>query len=837
MKKALSLFLALLQAWLFVPGLFSPALAAENEVTVLVYICGSDLESDAGQATDDIAEMISSGIGSQSGATVLLATGGAGSWMEYGISSRSHQYYRVGPQGLELLRDLGQKNMGDKSTLSAFLRFGLSAAPARRYMLVFWDHGGGPVYGLCNDANYRDDYLTLEELRTGMTEGLSGQHLEIVAFDCCIMNCIDLCADLADMTDYSVLSQEMVSGTGLSYDQWMGLLARNPAADAKDVAISMAESYVEKNSKGWHADTATMAVISSAEMPRVLEAANQFSDALTALASSNLSALIRVRAGLTTFGEYVDEDATDLVDITDMCDAFSSLIPTESAALKEAAAKAVCYNCTTRDISSHAHGLSFFLPWDTVSFSARDIMNQYSGQNTAYAHLILNLTSQAAGSDYVFSASSSAPTSFFTSNESGCSGSFCDVWDGYYGDYCSFDDACSVCEGDIWAGLDTSGGSVWEGYDSSSGLWSGYDVWNGLPDGGLSSFAQDSSFQGIWDGLGGNQEQGGPSGNPWGQGGPSGNTWGQNSSGNESLTPVSSGIWVEGGSETASGSGEEGGSGSSVTGSSISQSSSATGSSSTQNSSLASQALTNIWAGLLNSGEEYYQPGEANQNLQPGVTEAATPESVLATAGVYFSTTALTSQMIYSLQLTREDLDHLATATGVLNMQRDGETIRLGDMGLTTVDWSTGMIFSMFDGGWPTLEGQMVRAEILYGDEDGNTRFVIPAMVNGLRMYLLGNRSADGTARILGATQGYDENGVAIRGSIPLETGTAVCPLFIAVDADGNEREYEGEAITVPAEGLTLTWARVPAGTYQYGFGLRDISGLTFYTETVPITF
>ena len=147
------------------------------------------------------------------------------------------------------------------------------------------------------------------------------------------------------------------------------------------------------------------------------------------------------------------------------------------------------------------------------------------------------------------------------------------------------------------------------------------------------------------------------------------------------------------------------------------------------------------------------------------------------------------------------------------------------------------MILSMFDGSWPMLGNQMVRAEFLYGDENGNTRFVIPARINGLKMYLLGNLSADGTTTLLGATQGYDENGFAIRGFIPLGAGMTVYPLFTAVSADGTEREYEGEAIVVPEEGLSLVWSRIPAGKYQYCFGLTDLSGAVHYTDSVDLEF
>ena len=761
MKRGLSLLLAaVLLASL---SLFTvPAAAARNELTILAYICGSDLESNDGQATEDIAEMLSSGIGSSSSVKMLIATGGCTEWQRYGISSRSVQYYRLGAGGPELLKDVGSRNMGDAGTLSDFLRFALSAAPADRYMMIFWDHGGGPVLGLCNDQNFRDDSLSLAELRSGLQSGLGGARLDLVGFDCCLMNCVDLCADLAGLADYAVVSQELVNGTGLNYDEWIKPLVADPSLSSETVAMAIADTYVAENSRGRFPATSTMSVIDTAKMPAVMEAADAFSAALARELVSNLSGVIRLRQQLTSFGEFVDYDASDLVDVEDMCSAFSALLPAESAALKEAAKQAVCYNCTTGDIASYAHGLSFFLPYNTVLNDKSEILSHYSAESGSYAALAVAMTNQAASSGYAMTASSYTPSDFYSSYGSGssCSGSFCDIWDGYYGDTCSFGDVYDSCGGNIWAGLNPSSGSVWEGYSFSSGIWAGYS--------GASSAASTPSVSGIWAGL-------------------------------NAATPTPAPAAAA--------------------------------------QSSASAALNNIWAGLLNPGAEYYQPGEENQNVQPGVSEAVSPESVVETANDYFSSAVLTSQMVYSIQLTKSDLDHLSSASGVLSLQRGDETVRLGNLGQTTIDWSTGLVFSMFDGSWPMLNGQMVRAEILYGDESGSVRFVIPARVGGLKMYLLGSLSADGTAAVLGATQGYDESGFAIRGSIPLEAGMTVTPLFTAVSPDGSEREYDGEAVTVPAEGLTLRWETIPSGSYRYCFGLTDLSGRVHYTGTVPLSF
>jgi serine phosphatase RsbU (regulator of sigma subunit) len=72
---------------------------------------------------------------------------------------------------------------------------------------------------------------------------------------------------------------------------------------------------------------------------------------------------------------------------------------------------------------------------------------------------------------------------------------------------------------------------------------------------------------------------------------------------------------------------------------------------------------------------------------------------------------------------------------------------------------------------------------------------------------------------------------------IPLEAGMTIRPLFTAVSADGSEREYEGDEITVPEGGLTLQWGRIPAGDYLYCFGLTDLAGEVHYTDSVDIHF
>ena len=60
--------------------------------------------------------------------------------------------------------------MGDQDTLASFLRYGQENRPAQSYALILWDHGGGPLEGVCWDETSGMDHLSLREV-TGALDG------------------------------------------------------------------------------------------------------------------------------------------------------------------------------------------------------------------------------------------------------------------------------------------------------------------------------------------------------------------------------------------------------------------------------------------------------------------------------------------------------------------------------------------------------------------------------------------------------------------------------------------------------------------------------------------
>jgi len=71
--------------------------------------------------------------------------------------------------------DLGELNMGLTSSLSDFVTWGIKTYPGERYMLVFWDHGGGWKGFGWDDSTIPTagaaDPLTLAEIASGVQAG------------------------------------------------------------------------------------------------------------------------------------------------------------------------------------------------------------------------------------------------------------------------------------------------------------------------------------------------------------------------------------------------------------------------------------------------------------------------------------------------------------------------------------------------------------------------------------------------------------------------------------------------------------------------------------------
>ena len=194
--------------------------AAENTpdipCTIFLYLCGSNLESKYGLATQNIDEILAADIPEST--TVVIQTGGSLRWWSSEwIEDDRLQRYVVRDHHLELVMEMDNASMGSADTFCDFLGWGCENYFADRNILVMWDHGGSSADGICYDENFGYDCLDRSELMEAFDQaGLPGR-LDLICLDTCYMGELVNAFLFSDYARYMTASQTIVPGPGMDY--------------------------------------------------------------------------------------------------------------------------------------------------------------------------------------------------------------------------------------------------------------------------------------------------------------------------------------------------------------------------------------------------------------------------------------------------------------------------------------------------------------------------------------------------------------------------------------------------------------------------------------------
>lgn len=231
--------------------------------TFLIYqVADNNLEE---AAVSDLKEMIAAGTNGSFQIVVQsdraqgytsLGVGGLGDWT-------SAKRLKIGNGSLTQVQDLGEVNMGDPKVLSDFIAWGVKAAPADRYALIFWDHGGAwPGFG--GDESTSDhDLLTLAELKQGLDAGMKQagvQQFALIGFDACLMATHETAATMEPFGEYLLASEELEPGHGWDYRS-LKLLSSAPTTGPVDVAKAIIAGFSAQAQAEKTDQTITLALI------------------------------------------------------------------------------------------------------------------------------------------------------------------------------------------------------------------------------------------------------------------------------------------------------------------------------------------------------------------------------------------------------------------------------------------------------------------------------------------------------------------------------------------------------------------------------------------------
>ncbi|MDR3309968.1 MAG: hypothetical protein LBS90_01295 [Oscillospiraceae bacterium] len=322
--------------------------------TVLIYMNGSDLESETGAATVDIREITGSGF-DQDEVNVLLFTGGANRWVTPAIPEWECTLTLVSDGELRRIAGVGQRNMGDAGTLAAFLLYAHECFPADRTSLILWDHGGGTIAGYGADEHFADGNLTLRELEYAFYKaGLADRKLEMLGFDACLMATAEVAVTASGYAEWLVASEALEPQGGWDYAalRWLG---SHPDANGEEFGRAITDAYIA--SAGifpW--DELSLSVTRLDVSAALMGALGVLADRMLADVATDAGffKLRTVRANTKTFGDGTPFDAEcDMADIYDLARRLRAYYPDEVRAVTDALSRAVVYS---RDTSSSRLG-------------------------------------------------------------------------------------------------------------------------------------------------------------------------------------------------------------------------------------------------------------------------------------------------------------------------------------------------------------------------------------------------------------------------------------------------------------------------------------------------
>lgn len=342
--------------------------------TVMVYMAGNNSLSDA--ADDDLREMRA--VGSSDIVKVCSFVKQAG--------PAGARRLIVGREGAgENVEELGNIDSGSPQTVVDFVSWAHDQAPAERYALVLWNHGGGwrpgdlkEIYAQVHSdkaASSRDAHSEIN-VRAGQGVGRAlftttvtkilelptrsqreicaddgsghsldtielgnvcrtvqetlGAPIELLGMDACLMSNLEVAYQVRGSVRHIVGSEDLEPGAGWPYREILRALHDDPGMDGAVLGRTIVDRYVNSYAHQERSWPVTQAVVSTDGVEAISDALDEFAGALRTELEQTWPALMTAQSRSVRF-EF------DLLDLATLCKGLEA--SNVSAAVKSAAGR------------------------------------------------------------------------------------------------------------------------------------------------------------------------------------------------------------------------------------------------------------------------------------------------------------------------------------------------------------------------------------------------------------------------------------------------------------------------------------------------------------------
>jgi hypothetical protein len=290
----------------------------------------------------------------------------------------------------QLKSDLGELNMGDPQTLVDFASWAVTEYPAKKYLLVIWNHGGGfRSTNLAKDIAWDDtngeDKITMPELEYALSaiNTQMGKNIDIVGMDACLMAMTEVAYQIKDYADILVTSEENEPGDGWPYDTILDQLVVNPTVSPEQLATDIVDEYVFS----YPYRNVTQSAIDLSYMDTLT---SQLSNLASAIMDDNLTPKNNYLNASNSSQYYGDSDFIDLYDFCNQLVTYSNSLEVKNIALniQQALNYAVIKSGYNGESVSGSKGLSIYFPY--IDYDDNYNNTNFS-QDTVWDKMLLSL--------------------------------------------------------------------------------------------------------------------------------------------------------------------------------------------------------------------------------------------------------------------------------------------------------------------------------------------------------------------------------------------------------------------------------------------------------------
>lgn len=269
-----------------------------------------------------------------------------------------------------VLFETDKVDMGDWKHLVDFGKWAKAKYPAKKYMLIVWNHGSGwkksskslVDKGLSYDFETNNHFTTPQ---LGMALKEIGR-LDVYGSDACLMQMVSIVYEIKDGITYIVGSEETEPGDGYTYNTMLGPIVSNPEITPYKAAKVLVDAYSDHYQS--IDEGSTQSFIKTSSLEKLLTLMNDWAYAAT---QSKEKALIK--RAVYKAQRYAEPDNKDLYHFLSLvlAETLNADVKEKGEALMEYIKKSVVgYSRYTNSSGgwwgpvdySNSHGIAVYLP-------------------------------------------------------------------------------------------------------------------------------------------------------------------------------------------------------------------------------------------------------------------------------------------------------------------------------------------------------------------------------------------------------------------------------------------------------------------------------------------